>query len=154
MNTLFPTAVWSQSGKSFQRKQWQLVSSLLRRLWQTPTIHRNKHGFLIQVWGGGVVVVGGLQRENKKKHNVWNCFWIEVFYIRKASRPQTRENLFWITGRLQTCNEYISWLMETYLNIISNAADILLPANNSEFPWISSADVIKELHAACVQTVN
>lgn len=37
-----------------------------------------------------------------------------------ASQTQTSENVVGKIGRAQTCNEYISWLAETYLNIISN----------------------------------
>ncbi len=43
-----------------------------------------------------------------------------------ASQTQTSENVVGKIDRAQTCNEYISWSAETYLNIISNELRYIL----------------------------
>lgn len=79
--------------------------------WHSQTISTNvTHDCMIQK---------GIYPFKTKKQSPHNCFWI-VYYIRVASPIQTSENVVGKIGRAQTCNEYISWLAETYLNIISN----------------------------------
>lgn len=110
------------AGKYVEFKQWQLVSSLLHRV-LTQSNNINKHDQWLHDSKRAYPIKKTTKKTKKNKTNPkqspHNCFWI-VYYSRVASSTQTSENVLGKIGRAQTCNEYISWLAETYLNIISN----------------------------------
>lgn len=118
-----PNALWSKCevydhvvGKYFECKQWQLVSSLLSRVLTQPN-NINKHDQWLCDSKGDLS--NQIQKGGEKK-TIFTEQFLNCPLHPSGTSTQTSENVVWKIGQAQTCNEYISWLAETYLNIISN----------------------------------
>lgn len=109
------TTMWSVNILNANSDSWCPVCSV--GYWHSQTISTNMtNDCVIQKETYPIKSKGGI----KKNKTIFTEQSLNCPLHPSGTSTQTSENVVWKIGQAQTCNEYISWLAETYLNIISN----------------------------------